>query len=477
MPETTKTAEDKLMADIAEAMTGNPLSLESRDSPEPYRLPNNFNFMENGEDTQTAEARLMANINQAISESPLGAAQENSTQDLEQDLNPFDAFDELTSPTTETQETEPEPEEPDAFADYEQEQDSEPEPEPELEPESEQNTEIELEPEQDSDSEAGLSEELELEDVALPAPELEPITAEERLARELSGFADMAQEAEQDSDSEAESESEAEPESFGLGDLNLYDDDNDNLTEPETSLLNLEQDSDSDSDSESDSYAQPEQGLDLDSEAELESEPESESEGDEWDFSSLSEATSIIHEEDDDNDHEEISHEDSLPDLIGSNSEEPDEPEAESHLAPQEIYISPEPEQEAIEVMGIREKLAAKKNADGSSKSSAGIGGILLPLLLTGLLVVGGLILWQIWGLGSRLSAFSASDGFGGTSAISEAPASYEYAIDFILDGNIVARMAERGKAGWQVVGSRRTQDSTTGQYGYEFIFMRRTGR
>ena len=127
--------------------------------------------------------------------------------------------------------------------------------------------------------------------------------------------------------------------------------------------------------------------------------------------------------------------------------------------------------------MGIREKLAAKKNADGSSKSSAGIGGILLPLLLTGLLVVGGLILWQIWGLGSRLSAFSASDGFGGTSAISEAPASYEYAIDFILDGNIVARMAERGKAGWQVVGSRRTQDSTTGQYGYEFIFMRRTGR
>ena len=63
--------------------------------------------------------------------------------------------------------------------------------------------------------------------------------------------------------------------------------------------------------------------------------------------------------------------------------------------------------------------------------------------------------------------AFDSSAGF-------EATPSYAYAIDFILDPNLTDRMAQRGRDGWQVVGSRRTQDSTTGQYGYEFIFMRR---
>ena len=49
----------------------------------------------------------------------------------------------------------------------------------------------------------------------------------------------------------------------------------------------------------------------------------------------------------------------------------------------------------------------------------------------------------------------------------------YEYVIDFLLDQNIAAGMEKRGREGWQIAGSRRTQDSVTGQYGYEFIFMR----
>ena len=55
MPETTHTAEDKLMADIAEAMTGSPLTLESTDSSEPYKLPENFFANNNSSSPQSAE--------------------------------------------------------------------------------------------------------------------------------------------------------------------------------------------------------------------------------------------------------------------------------------------------------------------------------------------------------------------------------------------------------------------------------------
>lgn len=96
------------------------------------------------------------------------------------------------------------------------------------------------------------------------------------------------------------------------------------------------------------------------------------------------------------------------------------------------------------------------------------------PLLLLLLVIVGGLLLWQIMQLSDKITlAMSGTDPFGNP-GVSEANSSYDYAIDFILDPNLTDRMAARGREGWQVVGSRRTQDSTTGQFGYEFIFMRR---
>ena len=132
--------------------------------------------------------------------------------------------------------------------------------------------------------------------------------------------------------------------------------------------------------------------------------------------------------------------------------------------------------------MGIREKLALRKNANSEEKSakkksSSSGGGFFMPLILTLLLIVGSLILWQLTQMSNKLTSFALNSP-GGLESVSAADVpnpSYDYAIDFILDPNLTERMSQRGRDGWQVVGSRRTQDSTTGQYGYEFIFMRRT--
>ena len=164
-----------------------------------------------------------------------------------------------------------------------------------------------------------------------------------------------------------------------------------------------------------------------------------------------------------------------------------DEPEPEPELEPSLMTgITEETHKE--KTMGLREKLAAKKNGtepkDSSSpaskknsSSSGSSGGILLPSLLTLLLIVGALTLWQLYSLPDRLASVIAMNSGGGNfesvSGIETNP-SYDYSIDFILDQNIPERMSQRGREGWQVVGSRRTQDSTTGQYGYEIIFMRR---
>ena len=150
-------------------------------------------------------------------------------------------------------------------------------------------------------------------------------------------------------------------------------------------------------------------------------------------------------------------------------------------------FTSPDPgeEQEKEKVMGLREKVAMKtKKGNGSDlkkikekgKRSSSSGGIFTPLLLIALLGVCGFVAWQLMQLNNRLSGGGAGMDFG--AGFSSAPGdanSYEYAVDFIFDSNLSGRMAQRGKEGWQVVGSRRTQDSITGQLGYEFIFMRKT--
>ena len=132
-------------------------------------------------------------------------------------------------------------------------------------------------------------------------------------------------------------------------------------------------------------------------------------------------------------------------------------------------------QQEKEKTMSIREKLKNKQNnASGTASAKSRKGGIITSVLVLLLLIVGVLVLLQLRELSDRLStAMMSASSFDGT-APAESNPPREYAIDFILDPNIPDRMAARGREGWQVVGSRRTQDSTSGQYGYEFIFMRR---
>lgn len=138
-----------------------------------------------------------------------------------------------------------------------------------------------------------------------------------------------------------------------------------------------------------------------------------------------------------------------------------------------------EEQQEKEKTMTIRDKLSKRKPNSTSSPAKASSGksragsGFMTSLLLLLLVIVGAMLLWQIMQLSERITMAMSADGFGSAESI-EANSSYDYAIDFILDPNLTERMAARGREGWQVVGSRRTQDATTGQFGYEFIFMRK---
>lgn len=144
-------------------------------------------------------------------------------------------------------------------------------------------------------------------------------------------------------------------------------------------------------------------------------------------------------------------------------------------------------QQEKEKTVKIREKLKNKKEASGTPEagsapakkkfSGKGRGGYLTPALIFLLLIVGVLLLFQLHQFSDRITAAMMNSGtFDGNTSGVEANASYDYAIDFIVDPNLTERMAARGREGWQIVGSRRTQDTTTGQYGYEFVFMRRLG-
>ena len=156
----------------------------------------------------------------------------------------------------------------------------------------------------------------------------------------------------------------------------------------------------------------------------------------------------------------------------------------ESETPPLNVRVDPGEEEDKEKIMGIREKIAgrkgnmAKDSSDGTKKkklSPSMSGGLLMPLLLMLLLAVGGFIAWQLMQLNDRLAMGSGMSGVAYDSGSVETNPSYEYAIDFIFDTNLSGRMSQRGRDGWQVVGSRRTQDSITGQLGYEFIFMRKT--
>ena len=499
MPESTRTAEDKLMADIAEAMTGSPLNLGAQEQPGLYPLPEDFfsNDSAANDSQQSAEDKLKANIAQALSESPINTAQDNASQSLEQDINPFDDLSvpdslfqrsddteqeqtEEDTPPSETLINEPgeqsanieddeflpdftaeqdndteqeappqddasdDPNDPftlpdfgdddtetETFTDIEPEtfteDESEPEPEPELLPEDDTVPEPEAFPEAESvpetepEPEPELVPEIPADDMPFPAddettpedilPPSEPLTEQARLEQEIAA---MTQELEPETDTDIP-QKEAEP-------------DNDM---PEQTLLN--------------------------------DDAQETAANDDWDISALGElgAAATIPGDDPDDFHAE-------PETV---TEMITQPENVSDMAG--IAGSPEIDHKE-KTMNIREKLTERKKGNSDGSSAGKVAGIILPLLLTAIAIIGGLMLWQIMTLSDKISSLAMNGPAFDSSAGFEATPSYAYAIDFILDPNLTDRMAQRGRDGWQVVGSRRTQDSTTGQYGYEFIFMRR---
>ena len=507
MPESTKTAEDKLMADIAEAMTGNPLSLDSQEAPA-YNIPGNFftDSASNGDSPQSAEDKLKANIAQALSESPINAAQEQAHQNLEDDINPFDEPETPdVFPQDDGDDSQNPPDEHDDAADSEAPQtdgadDNELMPEldamPETETETaddtyndpftipdfgddEPDTYTESEPAQEADIFSADDGEPEQQDM----PESDAATI---FDTEEDTEPEHAQESDMPADIGTAQEQETLPES------ELIDDDDmpsasdvaglENESEPLTEQESLEREisavtqeyepADSIMDNEPDfdintlqEEAEPENNMPGQSLTD-EGMPEgisTEETNDDWDLSSLGELgeAAVITEDDSD---------ENFSAAPGTVTEMITQPEAG-------IIHNPEDDHKE-KTMNIREKLASRKNtgqdAAKSGKKSSG-GGFLLPAVMIVLAVIGALILWQLMQLSDKITSIAmSSSGFESVQGAETVP-SYEYAIDFILDPNITDRMAQRGRAGWQVVGSRRTQDSTTGQYGYEFIFMRRT--
>ena len=131
--------------------------------------------------------------------------------------------------------------------------------------------------------------------------------------------------------------------------------------------------------------------------------------------------------------------------------------------------------------MTLKEKLFSRKKAAAEQSEGAGEGaparrggGFFLTFLTLLLLVAAGMIWWELHKLTDALGTggLSMLSGKSANTAVQE-PKVYDYAIDFLIDKDIADGMKRRGQDGWEVVGSRRTQDGKTNQYGYEFIFMR----
>ena len=513
MPETTKTAEDKLMADIAEAMTGNPLTLETRETPEPYKLPENFlNEVNNNDPSrQSAEEKLIANIAQAISESPLDAAHNNASQDLEEEINNLDFVpsfpdheERLTEEFDFSQYEENEPEEPEPVV--EQPQEDEPEkPETEIEATFD---EVPLpEPVQEPDPEPAE----EPEEVGVRS---EPVY---RTGRELGGIDEPAQEIidepeiidtptensesvaieeteEQQKEPEESEEAEVSNEESGTVDEpaensepaqeisdepGIIDTPTEEELKQEENLLPEDTEEVQENEMPEQTFFEENESIeDVSSELSPESNFEDTDDNtDDFDINSLgalSAAASIMPDYDYDEPVEKNYEDSSFDSGLETNMP-----------TLNDVIINTEEEKDKEKIMEIREKIAGRKNkmakdASGDKKkkfASLFSGGIFMPLLLIMLLAVGGFIAWQLMQLNDRLTSGLMNMGMsvGTFDAVPEKNPSYDYAIDFIFDSNLSTRMAQRGKEGWQVVGSRRTQDSITGQLGYEFIFMRKT--
>ena len=531
MPESTKTAEDKLMANIAEAMTGSPLTLDKPDPSEPYRLPENLLNHQNDPNflPQSAEGKLIADISQAISESPIETAQKQANQNFEDDISPFDEM-----PLPEPIQT------PDFDDAYEQEEGDDFD-EPFL---------------------PGFSAKDEQQEDSLDEDTAEPFRSFDNLdeASDLSSTDDDSDNSEKVSDllgTDYESENTNE-----VSDL-LSTDDNADDTDKFSDLLSVDNDNDNAEDF-ADPFSIPD---DEDASDDTNSAEDTENfselpiaEDDTADFSELPDISELADMKFDSEPVNLDKSPDTEPEIDDSPESEPDSESdsqpitAEQRLAQEladfqnhDTSIDPEPEQTLLDKPETLQEHQAPQTSDddssedfnfmsswGDAASTMNYGddepdsqeqmpesqdtfsqaaqpaapvepearitheplnihkpqisqerfelphpevqnAALSPLWRTILQAVLGLLI--LAGLFSLFRLHQLTDTITGMMLYGNTPVTsaqtYDYAVDLIPDEEIPSRMRLRGIEGWKIVGSRRTQDTATGRYGYEFIFMR----
>ncbi len=474
MPETTKTAEDKLMANIAEAMTGSPLTLDKPDPSEPYRLPENLLNQQNDPNTspQSAEAKLIADISQAISESPIETAQNQANQNFEDELSPFDEM-----PLPEPIQT------------------------PDFDDSYEQDESVNDEDVDDEEGEGDDFDEPFLPDFPAETEQQEH-SQDETLGEDFS-YLPVAEDEAVDVDDNPVAEDEAvdvDDNPVAVDDTAVIDDnpvavdeavdvdDNpiaeDEAVDVDDNPVAMDEAVDVDDNPVADDMSNfslldepvPAPAPDPDPE------PITAEERLAQELADLTKPEqSLLDEPDDAGD--DFNFMDTWGDAasaVNYGDEEPD-PQPDPEPQPEPSHAEPEPPQPEPAPIISHDTLnfAAPKNppaietshTEASVPQASPVWRIVLQSVL-GLLILAGL--FMLFRLHQLTDAITATMLYGSPQGKGYAQ-SYVYAVDRIADAEISSRMRLRGIEGWKLVGSRRTQDAATGHYGYEFIFMRPT--
>ncbi len=447
-------------------MTGSPLTLDKPDPSEPYRLPENLlnPQIDPNSSPQSAEDKLIADISQAISESPIKTAQDQANQNFEADISPFDEM-----PLPEPIQT------PDFDDNYDQERDEEHDDEegddfdepflPDFPAETEQ-------PQQQPQQEDSLLDEV---------PDPFSIMDDEDIPDSQDNT---------DADTDTDSAEDTEDLSEDFSELPVAENDTADVEEniiPDFSLLNAPENEPEPVNLEKTPEPESETLLDQDKDPESESEPQPVTAEDRLaqelaDFQNQEQ--SLLDEPDtpqssDDDPSEDFNFMASWGDAADTMNYGDDEPDSQEQTPEsQEIFSQPEiPTPHVEPAPRITPAPTAHtsptepefQDAPKSSPVSSPIWRILLQAVLGLLILAGVFSLFKLHQLTDTITGMML---YGSTQSGISAQ-SYDYAVDLIPDSEISSRMRLRGIEGWKLVGSRRTQDSATGQYGYEFIFMR----
>ena len=443
-------------------MTGSPLSLETHDPSEPYRLPDNLLSVPQDSHPQSAEEKLRANIAQAMSESPIGIAQNNANQNLEDDLNPFEEMP-VPEPTPTI----------DIDYDEQEEQEEDEYDEPFLPDFSATQEQI------DSDEKAieDSVDDINIDELPDPfamqeaQPEEEDLPSDnpdkpEETSEELSLLDDDFSLDESPTEIEPEPELEAEPDPVNLDKtpeievepeledaaINL-----DEAPEPEIQPVTAEE-----------RFAQELAGfVQQDNLSLTESAPEPAPSPEPEAEQSLIDDVEVTTPSLDDDDFMSSWGEEASA-AMNFRDEEAEALQAEHQTEPElepEPVLQPEPEVAPTPAP----KVTASEEAPEDSSQTPKIWRIISQVLLALLLGLGIVALLTLHSLSGKLAGSI-------NPALTVSPyGSYDYAIDRVDDAGIAASMKLRGIEGWKIVGSRRIQDEVSGNFGYELIFMRTT--